>query len=201
MTKNLLTSFYALFFTLLAANIFSQTQMAIWTFSAVSNASTNPLSPTSYSVASAPILQQFFQLIDNNGINGTAYTDISGTNHTAGNAISWDDIKGTGADAELVIDLNSGGWNNMYMRFNYKSETTNSFDIDYSIDGGSNWTQVINNSSLTDDGFVNWSSTLKSDILDAKKQGSAWQMIPKPMQPNFVEIKDEMKSKLTEVAA
>jgi hypothetical protein len=31
--------------------------------------------------------------------------------------------------------------------------------------------------------------------------GSAWQMIPKPMQPNFVEIKDEMKSKLTEVAA
>ena len=31
--------------------------------------------------------------------------------------------------------------------------------------------------------------------------GSAWQMIPKPMQPNFVEIKDEMKAKLTEVAA
>lgn len=31
--------------------------------------------------------------------------------------------------------------------------------------------------------------------------GSAWQMIPKPMQPNFVEIKDEMKTKLTEVAA
>jgi hypothetical protein len=158
MTKNLRTSFYTLFFTLLAANIFSQTQMAIWTFSAVSNASTNPLSPTSYSVASAPVLQQFFQLIDNNGINGTAYTDISGTNHNAGNAISWDDIKGTGADAELVIDLNSGGWNNMYMRFNYKSETANSFDIDYSIDGGANWTQIINNSSLTDDGFVNWSS-------------------------------------------
>ena len=114
MTKNLRTSFYTLFFTLLAANIFSQTQMAIWTFSAVSNASTNPLSPTSYSVASAPVLQQFFQLIDNNGINGTAYTDISGTNHNAGNAISWDDIKGTGADAELVIDLNSGGWNNWF---------------------------------------------------------------------------------------
>jgi hypothetical protein len=31
--------------------------------------------------------------------------------------------------------------------------------------------------------------------------GSAWQMIPKPMQPSFVEIKDEMKTKLTEVAA
>ena len=31
--------------------------------------------------------------------------------------------------------------------------------------------------------------------------GSAWQMIPKPMQPSFVEIKDEMKAKLTEVAA
>lgn len=31
--------------------------------------------------------------------------------------------------------------------------------------------------------------------------GYAWQMIPKPMQPSFVEIKDEMKTKLTEVAA
>jgi hypothetical protein len=30
---------------------------------------------------------------------------------------------------------------------------------------------------------------------------SVWQMIPKPMQPKFIEIKDEMKSKLTEVAA
>ncbi len=158
MTKNLRTSFYALLFTLLAANIFSQTQMAIWTFSNVSNASSNSLNPTTYSVATAPVLQQFFQQIDNNGIAGTSYTDISSTNHTAGSAISWDDIKGSGADAELVINLNTSGWNSMYMRFDYKSETANSFDIEYSIDGGANWTQIINNSSLTDDGFVSWSS-------------------------------------------
>ena len=31
--------------------------------------------------------------------------------------------------------------------------------------------------------------------------GSAWQMIPKPMQPSFAVLKDEMKAKLTEVAA
>lgn len=33
--------------------------------------------------------------------------------------------------------------------------------------------------------FVNWSSTLKSDILDAKKQGSAWQMIMSKLGPSM----------------
>jgi hypothetical protein len=33
--------------------------------------------------------------------------------------------------------------------------------------------------------FVNWSSALKSDILDAKKQGSAWQMIMTKLGPSM----------------
>jgi len=33
--------------------------------------------------------------------------------------------------------------------------------------------------------FVNWSSSLKSDILDAKKQGSAWQMIMTKLGPSM----------------
>lgn len=33
--------------------------------------------------------------------------------------------------------------------------------------------------------FVNWSSSLKSDILDAKKQGSAWQMIMSKLGPSM----------------
>jgi len=33
--------------------------------------------------------------------------------------------------------------------------------------------------------FVKWSSTLKSDILDAKKQGSAWQMIMAKLGPSM----------------
>jgi hypothetical protein len=36
---------------------------------------------------------------------------------------------------------------------------------------------------------------------NVQQLGSTWQMIPKPMQPSFIAIKDEMKAKLTEVAA
>jgi len=43
------------------------------------------------------------------------------------------------------------------------------------------------------------------DLLETAKNvqnlGTVWQMIPKNIQPSFAALKDEMKSKLTEVAA
>ncbi|MBC7865316.1 MAG: T9SS type A sorting domain-containing protein [Bacteroidia bacterium] len=136
----------------------SQTQMAIWNFASVANAATNPFNATTDSVSGTPSLQQFFQNIDNNGIAGTAYTDVNGVNHSASNAISWNDIKGSGTDAELIITVNTAGWDSIFLRFDYKSESANSFDIEYSNDGGSTWTQIINNTSINSDGFNNWDS-------------------------------------------
>ena len=42
---------------------------------------------------------------------------------------------------------------------------------------------------------------LLKTAASVQELGSVWQMIPKNMQPKFAEIKDEMKTKLTEVAA
>ncbi len=139
---------------------FAQTQMAIWDFATVTSASTNTFNATTHTLYTTPTIQQFNQSIDNNGVTGTSYTDFIGAFHSASNAISWNDITGSGTDAELVLTLNTTGWNNIFLRFDYKSESANSFDIEYSTNGGSSWTQIINNTSITSDGFIAWSTKL-----------------------------------------
>ncbi len=133
-------------------------QMAIWTFDDLDEVcSGTELVPTSSQVRGFPVLQQFFQEIDDNGKGGTAYTDNESVSHPAGSAIAWNDIKGDGDDAELWITLSTLDWSDIVVRFDYRIDDDNSndsYDLEYSIDGGYTWTRPINNQTLTDDD--NW---------------------------------------------
>ena len=99
-------------------NTFTEGQLVIWTFDALSDVcSGTKLEPTIEDAVGIPYLQQFFQEIDDNGKGGVAYTDVEGVSHTSGKAIAWDDIKGSGDDAELWITLSTRHWSDLSIRF------------------------------------------------------------------------------------
>lgn len=134
-------------------------QLAIWTFDNLDDiCSGTSLLATTEDARGVPILQQFFQEIDDNGKSGFAYTDVLGVVHPAGKAIAWDDIKGDGDDAELWITISTLDWSNLSIRFDYQIDddgSNDSYDLEYSIDGGFTWSKPVNNASLTDDNSFN----------------------------------------------
>jgi hypothetical protein len=156
--KNNYARLFSALFMVLCLGTFAQTQMAIWDFATVSGASTSPINATSDAVQGTPYLQQFYQTIDDNGKGGTAYTDVASIAHTAGSAIAWDDIKGSGIDAELHMHLSTAGYENIFLRFNYKSESATGFDLSYSTDNGISWTTIFIQATISADGFANWFS-------------------------------------------
>jgi len=151
--------YYLFFFNLIIAyNIASQNQMAIWDFSVVNNASTSLIQATTDFVNGNPTLKQYYQTIDDNGKNGISFTDINSIFHSAGSAIAWDDIKGSGLDAELQINISTLNWENISIRFDYKSQSAQSFSLRYSLDNGASWLLLIDNGTLNSDGFNSWFS-------------------------------------------
>jgi hypothetical protein len=149
--KNNYKALLSILFVGLSATSFAQTQLAIWDFATVANAATNAINATTDAVPGTPSLKQFYQTIDNNGKGGTTYTDANSVAHTAGSAIAWDDIKGSGIDAELQITLSTTGWENIFFRFNYKSESAETFDLRYSLDNGASWTLILDDAAITGD--------------------------------------------------
>lgn len=135
--------------------MFSVEQLAIWTFDDLDNAcSGTELTPTAEDARGTPYLQQFFQEIDDNGKGGTPYTDGKGVMHSDGKAIAWDDIKGSGDDAELWITLSTIYWTDIAIRFDYRINddgSDDSYDLEYSTDGGFTWIKPVNNQTLIDD--------------------------------------------------
>lgn len=137
-------------------------QMAIWTFDTLNldgddddesgSGSGTTLPIKTENLRGTPSLQMFYQDIDDDGKAGIAYTDIAGVTHTAGRAAAWDDIRGDGPDAELLLKLDSRDWNNISLRFDYQSDSANSFDVEYSTNGGTNWTKSLDNAPLTPGG-------------------------------------------------
>ena len=127
-----------------------QNQMALWTFPSVANASTTAMMATIDQMTGTPSIRQYYQSIDQNGKGGTAYLDFEGVNQAATSAIAWDDIKGSGADAELWFTLNTEGWSDINLRFDYKSRSADGFDVDYSLDGGLSWNVLLVQTAITD---------------------------------------------------
>ncbi len=131
-------------------------QMAIWTFDTLNNIGSGTILPIkTENVRGIPTLQMFYQDIDDNGKAGIAYTDIAGVSHPAGSAAAWDDIRGSGTDAELLLTLDTRDWQDISLRFDYRSDSADSFDLEYSTDGGFNWTRAINNAPLVPGGSWN----------------------------------------------
>ncbi len=123
--------------------------MAIWDFGPDSSNYTEDV--TTERVIGVPTLSLSGGDIDDDGKNGTAYTDAEGTFHAAGQGAAWDDVKVTGADAEWIITINTMGWENIAIRWDYKSEKSPSFDLEYEVGGSGQWIRILNNHPITDD--------------------------------------------------
>ncbi len=132
-------------------------QLAIWTFPTVNTNSGDIIESTQEDVVGIPTLMMFNENIDPNGKAGISYVDIDTTAHAENDAIAWNDIaQGNSLDAELQININTTDWQDLKLRFDYKSEETESVDLAYSLDNGTTFQNIQNNISLVADGNVDW---------------------------------------------
>ena len=133
----------------LALPALAQQQMAIWTFGP--NASGYTEAPAFHALNSPPSLTIAGGTKDTNGKDGTPYTDLRSVFHATGQGAAWNDlnISSPGIDAYWIIGVNTTGWQNLAIRFDYKKSNinTNSIDLEYRINGGA-WVGVLNNQSL-----------------------------------------------------
>lgn len=139
------------------------TQMAFWNFGPNAAGYTNTV--TSEAVVGTPTLILTDGTIDTDGKEGIAYTDISGTSHVRGQAAGWTDVKSSGA-GDAIFTINTTGFNDIYLKLDYKGTSVNSMDVEYSVDGGSNYTQFLNNTTLVAnrvDANYNW-NTIRVDM-------------------------------------
>jgi hypothetical protein len=142
------------------------TQMAIWDFGPDANHFTT--APTAENVIGTPTLVLSGGTLDPTGKNGVAYTDAAGVSHIAGQTGAWDEIKVSGNNAKWIVTIDTIGWTDMAVRFDYKTwkTSTNSFDIDYRLNDTDAWTNILNNTPITaDSAFHSFAYSLAS--LDA----------------------------------
>jgi len=135
------------------------TQLVIWTFGADADSFTT--APTAGAASGTAMLTLADGDLDANGKDGVAYTDIMGMSHDPGQSAAWNDVKVTGPDAEAIIRFSSLGYEDLAMRFDYRSEGADFFDLFYSLDG-TVFTPIVDNDPSID---VNWA-------LDGKPFGT-----------------------------
>ncbi len=130
---------------------FGSQQMAIWDFGP--NAAGYTTNPTAENLVVAPTLVLSGGTLDPDGKDGVAYTDAAGILHAAGQSAGWDEIKVSGDNARWIVTLNTTGWTDIALRFDYKawSSKTNSFDIDYRLNDTDAWTNILNNTPIVGD--------------------------------------------------
>ena len=141
-------------------------QMAIWDFGP--NAAGYTTNPTAENLVATPTLVLSGGTLDPDGKDGVAYTDAAGVSHAAGQSGAWDEIKVSGDNAKWIVTLNTTGWIDIALRFDYKawSSKTNSFDIDYRLNDTDAWTNILNNTPIVGDStFHSFAYSLAS--LDA----------------------------------
>ena len=142
-------------------------QMAIWDFGPIAASYTT--NPTAEDLIGTPTLVLSGGTLDPDGKDGIAYTDAAGILHAAGQSAAWDEIKVSGDNARWIVTIDTVGWTDIGLRFDYKawSSKTTSFDIDYRLNDTDAWTNILNNTPITggSSGFLSFSYSLAS--LDA----------------------------------
>jgi len=77
--------------------------------------------------------------VDTNGSNsGIFYKDVEGIVHNSTGSYNFDDIKGSPA-SQVNMLVDTRGYEDVKLRFDYNSEESKTLDILYSIDGGDNF--------------------------------------------------------------
>jgi hypothetical protein len=140
-------------------------QLAIWDFGAKAASYTETV--TAEDVVGTPMLLVDGGEKDPDGKDGVAYTDVAGVSHAKGQAAAWDDVKVSGLDAEWIVTINTTGWQDIDVRFDYKAwdANTTSFDLDYRLSDTAEWTEILDNQSITaDNAYHSFSNSLLSNI-------------------------------------
>jgi hypothetical protein len=174
----------------------SGTLMSVWDFGPDSGNYT--LVPQFEFVSGVPTLTAGGADYDLDGGNGVGFTDAAGNIHDIGQALHWSDVsKSGGNDAYIIITIDTTGWQNMAIRWDYMSDNTSTkrgpvrFDLDYAVGAGS-WTNILDNEVITrDDAWhpftydlssltaINNQSSVQFRINDIKedvqKDGDYWQ--------------------------
>lgn len=132
--------------------------MAIWDFGLNKEGYTED--PDAWNVVDEPELSASGADYDTDGKDGLAYFDAAGGWHNAGQAVAWDDVSGTASDAEWVMTINTTGWQDMTIRWDYLSDATGgnqgptTFDFAYRVGLTGSWVRELNNEAITRDD--NW---------------------------------------------
>ncbi len=140
-------------------------QLAIWDFGPDGGYTETV---TAENVIGIPTLELMGGEIDADGKNGVAYTDIMGIFHESGQAAAWEDIAvSSGPDAEWIVSINTTSWQGISIRFDYKAwePGTTSFDLDYRLDEGAEWSEMLNNQAIIPDGsFHGFAYSLSNSV-------------------------------------
>ena len=126
-------------------------QMAIWDFGP--NAAGYTMAPAAENLVGTPTLVLSGGTLDPDGKDGIAYTDAAGVYHAVGQSAAWDELKLTGDNARCIVTLDTVGWQDISVRFDYKAwdNKTTSFDLDYRLSDTAAWTSILNNQPITAD--------------------------------------------------
>lgn len=129
--------------------------MAIWDFG--SGAGSYTLAPQYEYVTGTPTMTAGGAEYDGDGGNGVAFImDAAGNSHIAGQCLHWEDVSGVASDAYWIMTINTTGWEDMAIRWDYKSDATGgnlgpiSFDLGYKVGDGS-WMSILGNRSIVRD--------------------------------------------------
>jgi hypothetical protein len=129
--------------------------MTVWDFGP--NKDNYTLIPQHEYVSGVPTLAAGNADYDTDGGNGTAFTDAAGNSHAAGQALHWSDVSKSGDnDAYIIITIDTTGWQDMSIRWDYKSDNSGdktgpvSFDLDYQV-GNGGWINIVDNYAITRD--------------------------------------------------
>lgn len=116
--------------------------------------------------------------LDATGGNGVAFTDAGGNARGSGQCLHWSDTTKSAGDAYVTIALNTTGWQDLALRWDYKSKYDATggkggpvqFDLDYDIGGG--WLPLANNTPLICDSAFHSISLDLSAFPDLNNQAS-----------------------------
>ena len=140
--------------------------MAIWNFGEDRDHYT--LGPIYEYVIGTPGLSASGAEYDADGKNGVSFMVEAGNFHPSGQAVGWDDVSGADSDAEWIMIINTTGWQDMKIRWDYLSDATGgnqgptSFDLDYRI-GSGDWVEILPNELIIrDDAWHEFSYDLSS---------------------------------------
>lgn len=175
-------------FLLALGSVANADLMAVWDFGP--NSTNYTLVPQYEYVSGVPALAAGGADYDDNGGNGVAFTDAAGNSHDAGQALHWGDVSGDVDDAYIIVTIDTTGWQDMAIRWDYKSDNSGgktgpvSFDLDYQI-GAGGWINIVDNYAITrDDAWHQFSYDLS--LLNAINNQSSVQFRINDLNENDV---------------